>query len=656
MTKSSSQIIKTQRSWFPSLALATIWLLLSLNLQESVATKNASTVVNRDENLPQPRIIGGQAAERGRYPYMVSLHSTTGTFMCGGSLIAPDVVLTAAHCRRSTATMSFARVNSYNRVNPYEDFEEIEIISLLPHPNYRGFVDETAFDFDYMIAILASSSSFDYISLNANPDIPTGAFTDEVRALGFGYTSPDSGVSQVLQQVDLTYIPNNVCVQAKDPSTGLSYQGLIRDDMMCAADNGEDSCQGDSGGPLIVPSGVNGFTKDVQVGIVAWGYGCASAFPGVYSRVSTEIDWIRFIVCENSQRVPTDLVDCNNLDFVDLPSENTAPITILIKMDGFPTEVGWRIKEKLSGKVLVSVLPNSYTEARTQVQETVFLKKGDTFTFEITDTAGDGLCCDDPGHYVVYLGRGTSGTLLISGSGNFGSSQAQDFIVPSDFQDDTDSEDDGPVLEDGQTLLTIQIKLDSYPTETSWKVDRLGIEVEEVINIRPGTYSELGMLVTRTLVIREKELYYFRLLDMQEDGIMNGFVKLFLGTTDTTDSSRIIFESDGNFDGTVEHTFIASFDTAPTSAPMVGDTFLTLELRLDLYPEEIGVQLRMNGDTGSTAVSRADDSVVFFRPPRYYSEFADTTVTERINVPIIEEGESRGFTFIITDSYGDGLW
>jgi len=67
--------------------------------------------------------------------------------------------------------------------------------------------------------------------------------------------------------------------------------GSITRKMMCASRDGKDSCQGDSGGPLLVKGADR--LSDVQVGVVSWGEGCASpGYPGVYARVSSQIDWI----------------------------------------------------------------------------------------------------------------------------------------------------------------------------------------------------------------------------------------------------------------------------------------------------------------------------------------------------------------------------
>ncbi len=137
----------------------------------------------------------------------------------------------------------------------------------------------------------------------------------------------------------------------------------------------------------------------------------------------------------------------------------------------------------------------------------------------------------------------------------------------------------------------------------------------------------------------------------------NELVRLILGTTDIHDSSRMIFESDGNIEGGVDHTFKAVFGDAATSAPVVpGEAYLTLELRMDLYPSEISAQIRMYTDeTSSSRQIDRQDPIVFFRPPGYYVDRVNEVVTERIAIPATTPGAVQTFSFIIADKYGDGL-
>jgi hypothetical protein len=113
--------------------------------------------------------------------------------------------------------------------------------------------------------------------------------------LGHGDTGTGGSGSDFLLHVKLNYITNSDC------TSKYSFDNdEITDSMMCATDDGKDSCQGDSGGPL--------YDKDINavVGVVSWGYDCAdNKYPGVYSRVSDQYDWIKKIICKNSNTQPT---------------------------------------------------------------------------------------------------------------------------------------------------------------------------------------------------------------------------------------------------------------------------------------------------------------------------------------------------------------
>ena len=222
-------------------------------------------ISSQEENgfIGQTRIIGGSNSQEGRYPYMVSLIDANDKHTCGGSLVAPDMVLTAAHCQGATRR---AHVGRWNRQDSNDNYDDIAIqYPEFPHPEYSldGFAN------DFMLVLLEGQSSKQTIPLNANADIPRGNTEDEVTVIGFGNTiSGVTSLADVLQEVDVTYIPNSICELSKDSSLDLSYQNQIVDSMLCAGDSGQDSCQGDSGGPLLFRGG--SADQDVQVGIISW--------------------------------------------------------------------------------------------------------------------------------------------------------------------------------------------------------------------------------------------------------------------------------------------------------------------------------------------------------------------------------------------------
>ena len=76
------------------------------------------------------------------------------------------------------------------------------------------------------------------------------------------------------------------------------YGFLMREDMLCAGEEGRDSCSGDSGGPLVCPLGPLG--SPVLTGVTSWGQGCGRPDkPGVYTEVAHFLDWIMQTMADN---------------------------------------------------------------------------------------------------------------------------------------------------------------------------------------------------------------------------------------------------------------------------------------------------------------------------------------------------------------------
>eukprot|EP00804_Cyclotella_cryptica_P010938 CCRYP_016682-RD/>CCRYP_016682-RD protein AED:0.25 eAED:0.25 QI:250/1/1/1/0.75/0.66/9/1392/415 len=254
----------------------------------------------------QTRIIGGDETEDGRYPYAVALTKHGDKFFCGGSLIARDVVLTAAHCMGGSYSVSIGR----HALADNSTGEEIPMQQEIIHPSWDQYTDE----YDFALVLLSrptTSSSSSIVALNpGNPALPQdGAM---VRTMGWGDTTLDDEtkvVSDVLMAVDVQVISNDECsaVKGTDGMYTNNYANYIFPSMICTLTPGSDACQGDSGGPLIIPG--SDASEDIQIGIVSWGIGCARIFPGVYSRVSLAYDWIKETVC-NVSSVPPDSL-CN---------------------------------------------------------------------------------------------------------------------------------------------------------------------------------------------------------------------------------------------------------------------------------------------------------------------------------------------------------
>mmetsp|Transcript_18733 Transcript_18733/g.37320 ORF Transcript_18733/g.37320 Transcript_18733/m.37320 type:complete len:642 (-) Transcript_18733:170-2095(-) len=214
--------------------------------------------------------------------------SVSGFFNCGGSLIAKDIVLTAAHCFKGFQQVAVGMYHNFDHTSSYEKHYATKKIV---HPNYNS---ETL-DNDLMLVFLDGNSSFPPIRLaDERDEIEIGTI---LHALGFGNTDDEGTRSRALMEVDLDYIGNDKC------SARYCNYFRVNDNMMCtdSSHKRKDTCKGDSGGPLVLRGATS--EEDLLVGVVSWGIGCA-VFPGVYARVNSNIDWIRNTVTQNGGTLP----------------------------------------------------------------------------------------------------------------------------------------------------------------------------------------------------------------------------------------------------------------------------------------------------------------------------------------------------------------
>jgi trypsin len=130
----------------------------------------------------EPRIIGGNEAQRGRYPYMVSL-TYQYSHVCGGSLIADDMVLSAAHC---SGFFDGIEIGRHDLSDDGEQFERYNIESFTNHPGFNGDSSSVgAFDNDYMLVKMYGFSRNNKIQLNSDPSVPSLS-DDELYVMGWG--------------------------------------------------------------------------------------------------------------------------------------------------------------------------------------------------------------------------------------------------------------------------------------------------------------------------------------------------------------------------------------------------------------------------------------------------------------------------------------
>lgn len=275
------------------LLLYVIWTILLCGSSSLVdaSTTDEKTGEETGEQVVRPT-SSRSAAPAGRYDYFAEILITPpegDDFICGGTLISSDIVLTAAQCFVEGAT-ALIRVGGGG---------EVRALAMTPHRNY-------AFGLEHDIMVIKLServTSVEPMHLNPNVNIP--AWQQELTVMGFGATSElNLAPSDVLREATV--------ITASFVRCNRQYDSLLEEEQhVCTvSEGGQDSCLGDGGGPLVL-KGTDGPFSDVQVGIVSFGNGCGrDGSHSGYTSIAGHIEWILEQICLLSDDRPDECRGC----------------------------------------------------------------------------------------------------------------------------------------------------------------------------------------------------------------------------------------------------------------------------------------------------------------------------------------------------------
>ncbi|XP_037823307.1 seminase-like [Lucilia sericata] len=240
-------------------------LILALNQQIN------TFILNKTDQ--SARIVNGELITIDQAKFVVNLRFYE-KFICGGSLVASKIVLTAAHC---VDWLSPAELSIIGGATYLSEKDIKRSVSKIHIPEEYNFLTK---DMDIALLELSEPMEGDNISTIelCNTKWNTG---DEMAVYGWGRIAED--IAESSEQLRIVKVP---AVEQSKCSDMYKEVGEITNSMFCAGDlKGKDSCKADSGGPAVL--------NDQLCGVVSWGEGCARHdFPGVYANIMFAIAFI----------------------------------------------------------------------------------------------------------------------------------------------------------------------------------------------------------------------------------------------------------------------------------------------------------------------------------------------------------------------------
>ncbi|XP_003465454.3 glandular kallikrein, prostatic [Cavia porcellus] len=241
----------------------------------------------------QSRVIGGQECARDSHPWQAAVYHFS-DIKCGGVLVDPQWVLTAAHCINDHYQIWLGRHNLFDDENTGQ---HIHVSQSFPHPDFNMSLlephsDSPDDDYSHDLMLLRLKEPAQITGSVQVLALPTQEVQPGTMclALGWGSIEPDAGhpvFPDELQCVDLEILPSKNCKDA--------HVAKVTDTMLCAGHlvGGKDTCMGDSGGPLVCDG--------VLQGIISWGHNPCGLpdTPSIFTKVTEYHEWIKKTMADN---------------------------------------------------------------------------------------------------------------------------------------------------------------------------------------------------------------------------------------------------------------------------------------------------------------------------------------------------------------------
>jgi len=228
---------------------------------------------------PTNRIVNGEAASVGQFPWQVSMKQN-GYHFCGGSIVGTKYIVSAAHCYTTNTVFVSMGIVDLSDDGAYKR----EIVSFVKHPDYNS----NTLDYDYSVLTMKSAipNNVDSVQVIEMAAAQTNKqYSGMATTSGWGYTYGfDHVTPDQLYYATLPLVSQSTCQSI------WGHALTITDRIQCAGGDGVSTvCAGDSGGPLVIKE--NG--KDILIGITSWSESnCSPLYPGGWAKIAAARDWI----------------------------------------------------------------------------------------------------------------------------------------------------------------------------------------------------------------------------------------------------------------------------------------------------------------------------------------------------------------------------